>query len=82
MRLLDRLRGHASETQVPETPAQAPVCTHVTLIPHWDAASDIGDHSKASSWSCDACGATFSPAEARSLRATEAQRLKDTLGTN
>lgn len=82
MRILDKLRGRSSEKPASDARADAPVCTHVTLIPRWDAASDIGDNSKASSWTCDACRATFSPAAVLSLRATEAERLKKTLGTN
>jgi len=82
MRLLDKLRGHTSEKPAADAPKDAPVCMHATLVPHWDAAADIGDHSKATSWTCEACGSTFSPSAVQSLRATEAERLKNTLGTN
>ena len=82
MSLLNKLRGQKDEPPAESTPDEAPVCAHVTLIPHWDSASDMGDHSKVSNWTCDACGATFSPAAAQSLRASEADRLKDALSTN
>lgn len=82
MSLLNKLRGQKDETPVASAPNEAPVCAHVTLVPHWDSATDMGDHSKVSNWTCDACGATFSPEAAQSLRATEADRLKSTLGSN
>lgn len=82
MRLLDKLRGQRTESPTAIAPDEAPVCAHVTLVPHWDSAADMGDHSKVSSWTCDACGATLSPAAVRSLRATEADRLREQLSTN
>ena len=82
MRLLDKLRGQSTDAPKATLLDDAPVCAHVTLVPHWDSAADIGDHSKATSWTCEACGSTFSPSTVQSLRATEADRLKDKLSTN
>ena len=82
MRLLDKLRGQDTQAPTANPLDDAPVCAHVTLVPRWDSAADIGDHSKATSWTCEACGETLSPAAVQSLRATEAERLKSTLGAN
>src|SRR5690242_17846169 len=42
-------------------------CLHTTLIPHWDNAADMGHADKASSFTCEGCGKTLSPDEARAL---------------
>jgi hypothetical protein len=52
-----------------------PVCPHVALVPRWDNADDIGKADRATSFSCEGCGQTFSPEEARELRMTEAARI-------
>ena len=77
MGLLDRIFGGKKAT-VTEA-VVAPPCTHLVLVPKWDAAADIGSEDKATSFDCEACGDRFSPAEARSLRETEAQRVRDSL---
>lgn len=51
-------------------------CEHVTLIPRWDSAADIGHDDRATSFNCEACGAQFTPEQAQGLRATEAARLR------
>lgn len=79
MRWLDRLRGRGGSTPAKTAVEDIPACAHITLVPRWDAPADMGDDSKASEWKCDACGAAFSPAEAQTLRATEAERLKNAL---
>lgn len=74
----DRLRGRRVETAAPNA-GDRPPCPHVTLVPRWDSAPDMGDEEKASAWRCDVCGATFSPAEAQGLRASEGERVKSAL---
>ncbi|MDP9238009.1 MAG: hypothetical protein M3P30_11550 [Chloroflexota bacterium] len=75
----NKLRGRSSSTADKAPADDVPVCAHVTLVARWDAAADMGDDAKASSWTCDACGTSFSPGEAETLRATEAERLKNAL---
>jgi hypothetical protein len=55
--------------------AEAIECEHITLIPSWDSAEDMGQLDRASQFRCEACGDTFAPAEAERLRATESERL-------
>lgn len=78
MSWLSRIMGRKSEQ------ATAPIdvqCPHVTLVPHWDKAEDMGHEDKATSYRCDACSSTFAPAEATELRRTEAERLARDLPT-
>jgi hypothetical protein len=51
-------------------------CEHVTLIPSWDRAEDIGDVDRVSLYRCEACRAEFTLEEAEHLRATEEARLR------
>jgi len=75
MRCVDRLlrRGLSAAGAVADRTDAG--CPHVTLIPHWDSPSDMGREERASSFRCDACGTTFTPAEASELRRTEAARM-------
>ena len=79
MGLLSKLRGGES------TPAtevyEAPPCPHVSLLPRWDSIEDMGDDDKAVSFTCEACGEVFSPSQARSLRASEEERIREKLET-
>ena len=77
MSILDRLfrRGQTTE---PEEAVEAPPCTHIALAARWDSTQDMGDESKASGFTCS-CGETFTPEEAAQLRASEAERLRETL---
>jgi hypothetical protein len=52
------------------------LCVHVTLMPKWESVADMGQEEKASGYTCDACGQSFTPAEGRALRETEAERLR------
>jgi hypothetical protein len=52
------------------------VCEHITLIPSWDSAGDIGREDRVSQYRCEACGQTFTLAEAERLRDTESARLQ------
>ena len=78
MSWIDRLRGRRVETPAPNGD-DLPPCPHVTLVPRWDAAPDMGDEEKASSWICDVCGTAFTPAEVQGLRASEGERVKSAL---
>lgn len=79
MSWLSRLMGRKSTEEV--APVAHVECPHVTLVPHWDSAADMGHEDRATSFRCDACGNTFTPAEARELRRTEADRLSHGTGT-
>ena len=71
MNLLKKRREE--KPAVEETPTQ---CAHVTLIPRWDSAADIGHEDRATKFACEGCAATFTPDEATRLRATETARLR------
>jgi hypothetical protein len=51
-------------------------CPHVVLLPHWERPENMGQEALADDFSCQACAARFSQAEAQHLRATEAERLR------
>ena len=51
-------------------------CEHVTLVPTWDDAADIGQMERVSLYRCEACGETFTLEETERLRETEAARLR------
>jgi hypothetical protein len=75
MKLLDRILHRAKPAAPP--PAQVSVtCPHVSLVPQWDSVADMGQEEKASGFTCAACGQRFTPEEARALRQTEADRLR------
>ncbi len=79
MGLLDKLfkRGSGGEAEglQAEVRAEREECPHVTLVPKWDEAGDIGHEDKASRFDCGTCGASFTPDEAHELRETEAERI-------
>jgi hypothetical protein len=52
-----------------------PNCPHVALSPRWDELDDMGKEDLASSWVCQSCAESFSPAEVEQLRASEAERI-------
>ena len=77
MGLLAKLRGQSTPSA--SAPADDPPCPHVTLVPRWDTVADMGHEDKISSYLCDGCQQTFTAAEGRELRQTEAERLKHEL---
>ncbi len=82
MGLLDRLLGRQKAAPTaPSEAAQAVPCPHVALVPQWDAIDDIGKEARASRFVCPTCSQRFTPDEATALRESEAERLKQTLGT-
>ena len=76
MRFLRRLLGSSEERPVEQEEASEPVCPHVTLVPRWDSADDMGKREKVSSFICEGCQASFSREEGEQLQATEAERLR------
>ncbi len=79
MRLLDKIRHHPADKVATETPEGQSGCLHTALTPRWDTLSEMGDEEKASAWVCPVCGGTFTPDEARELRTSEAERVKQVL---
>lgn len=75
-RLFGKLFSRKDEAPVAPAPT-ADHCPHATLSPRWDDPADMGKEEKASAFVCSACSSTFSPEEARELRATEAERLRE-----
>ncbi len=76
MGFLDRLLGRRETQPVKETEPPQPECPHVTLVPNWDMAEDMGDLGKVSRYTCEACGAGLSREEGDQLRAKEAERIR------
>ena len=60
----------------PERVDEAPQCEHVTLIPRWERAEEIGQADKVATYRCEACGTEFTFEEAARLRETEAARVR------
>jgi len=65
----------SEDTMVAERDEETPECPHVALVPHWGNADDIGIEARATSYLCQSCSSTFTPAEVRELRASELARL-------
>ena len=61
--------------------AAAAPCPHTALTAHWDSVADMGNDEKATSYTCQSCNQSFTPAEGRALRATEAERVRRELST-
>ena len=80
MSLLDKLL-HRTKPVVPPSVASGP-CLHITLVPKWDTVADMGHEDRASGYSCDSCGQSFTAAEGRALRESEAERLRQRAGTD
>ncbi len=74
MRLLRRRRD--DEPRQEDVHPEEVACEHVTLVPRWSNARDVGRESQVSTYQCETCGATFTPDEAVSLRETEAARIQ------
>ena len=80
MSLFSKLFGRkASTVTVPEE--QPLPCLHVGLVPQWNSGTDIGVEARASRFVCPTCAQDFTPDEARALRESEADRLRQTLGS-
>ena len=77
MGLFAKLRGRS--TPSPSAVVDDPPCPHITLVPRWDNAADMGHEDKVSTYLCDGCKQTFTAAEGQNLRRSEAERLKHEL---
>jgi hypothetical protein len=66
MGILKKVLGH--ETKDDDRPESGPIaepeCPHTALISHWALPEDLGRPEKAT-YTCEACGTTFSYAEAQ-----------------
>ncbi len=69
MGFLNRLFGGGSKAEA-APPQEAPPCGHLTLVPRWDNAQDMGDADKVTNYVCEACHQQFTPAEAQHMRET------------
>lgn len=69
------LRRHGAESERTHR-TEVPTCLHAALVPRWESVADMGHEERATSFRCDACGSTFTPAEAQALRRTEAERIR------
>ncbi len=74
MGFLDRLLGRRETQPGREAEPPQPECPHVTLVPNWDMAEDMGDLERLSRYTCEACGAGFSREESDQLRAKGPER--------
>jgi hypothetical protein len=82
MGLFDKLKGKKDEGKSEEAaPAAAVACPHTILLPHWDDIADMGKEDRATSFTCQSCGQTFTRVEADALRRTEATRLPGEVAT-
>ena len=76
MGILSKLFGRQPRLEAPAAEeTQAPECFHGVLVAKWDSAEDLGNEEKATSFTCESCGSSFSPEEARVLRDSMAERL-------
>ena len=75
MSFLSKLLGREKAKPVEEA-AVVVECPHAALVPKWDSVQDMGIEEKATSFTCDSCHQVFTPAEARVLRESLAERLK------
>jgi hypothetical protein len=72
MGFLDRLFGRkGAPAAVDEAPA--PPCPHGSMSQHWDKPEDLGKRELISSYTCDACGQSFSREEGEALMVKAAE---------
>ena len=76
MSVLTKLFGTKEKEAVTAPAPDAARCPHTTLVPQWDRVTDMGDEAKATAWTCQGCQQTFTGEEGRSLRRTEAARVR------
>lgn len=62
----------------PASPASAP-CPHLVLVPRWDTATDMGHEERATGYTCEGCQQVFTAEAGRTLRQTEAERVRQRL---
>jgi len=80
-RMEAELLGQRQRREPPPAPTtETPPCPHTALVPRWDSVADMGKEDKVTSYTCEACQASFTADEGRALRATEAARVQRELG--
>jgi len=70
-RLFQRKDRSPSAVEIAE-----PECPHVALVPHWDAAEDIGRSDKVTRYECESCKASFPREEGERLRDKGTERMR------
>ena len=76
----DRATQRHQQREQPST-LDVPPCPHTTLVPRWDSVADMGKEDKVTSYTCEGCAQSFTGAEGRALRQTEAERVQRELAT-
>ncbi len=66
MRLLSRPKESDEQAQV-----ETLECVHGVRIPHWDNLDDMGHEDRVTHYTCESCGAQFTPAEDAALHPTD-----------
>jgi hypothetical protein len=61
---------------------EKPACLHMALTARWDSVADMGNDDRATAFVCASCGAQFTPAEASTIRASQADQLRKDLGAD
>lgn len=77
--MLDRLFGRRTSDDRHHTQPEASGhadCAHVAMTARWDSVDDMGHEDRATSFVCDACHQTLTPAEAQQARSGAASRLR------
>ncbi|MGH2585721.1 MAG: hypothetical protein ACRDJE_12480 [Dehalococcoidia bacterium] len=70
---------HAQTATIEQETGSTTTCLHTSLTPSWDSVADMGQEDKVTGYACQACGQTFTPAEGRALRHSEANRVQSEL---
>ncbi len=77
MSVLDRLFRRGTGTAGGDhAPAVQMECAHVAMTPRWDRVEDMGRDDLTTSFVCDSCHRTLTPAEATTARQAVAGRLQ------
>ena len=76
MGLFDKLFSSKQTSAQSETAVmESPPCPHGILTARWDSAADMGHEDRATEYVCASCNETFSPEEARALRAAIGEKM-------
>jgi hypothetical protein len=79
MGFFNKLFGKGESASMDRQPEIKTTCLHTSLTGRWDSVEDMGNENKVTGWTCQSCGQTFTPAEGRALRRSEADRVKNEL---
>lgn len=60
--------GGTKEAAVTGQTAHMPECGHVTVVPRWDNAEDMGKSDRVTVYHCEGCNTDFTPAELDAIR--------------